>query len=78
MKTRKTASGLAGCFGKLGLIKVTCASRAFEYFGSFSPADAIVLGFDVEVAKAAIRAIDLGGTSDATRASFRDRGIVLK
>jgi nicotinamidase/pyrazinamidase len=44
----------------------------------YSAEDAKILGFDVTVIEAATRAIDLGGSADATRKSFAERGIVLR
>ena len=50
---------------------------AFDYCVRYSAEDAKALGFDVTVIEAATRAIDLGGTADATRKSFAERSITL-
>ncbi|NMD09431.1 MAG: isochorismatase family protein, partial [Phyllobacteriaceae bacterium] len=43
----------------------------------YSAEDAKALGFNVTVVERATRAIDLGGTADATHKSFAERGIML-
>lgn len=73
----KTPTGLGGYLKERGFRKVTCVGLAFDYCVRYSAEDAKTLGFDVDVIEAATRAIDLGGTADATRASFREKGIVL-
>ena len=74
----KTPTGLGGYLKERGFRKVTCVGLAFDYCVRYSAEDARALGFDVDVIEAATRAIDLGGTADATRQSFRAKGIVLK
>jgi len=59
------------------LTRVTCVGLAFDYCVRYSAEDAVSHGFDTFVIEKASRAIDLNGTADATRASFRDRGIKL-
>jgi nicotinamidase/pyrazinamidase len=73
----KTPTGLGGYLKERGFTKVTCVGLAFDYCVRYSAEDAKALGFDVTVIEAATRAIDLGGTADATRKSFAARGIVL-
>jgi nicotinamidase/pyrazinamidase len=73
----KTSTGLGGYLKERGLKKVICVGLAFDYCVRYSAEDAKQLGFDVEVIEAATRAIDLGGTADATRQSFAERGIRL-
>ena len=74
----KTPTGLGGYLKERGFKKVTCVGLAFDYCVRYSAEDAKALGFQVEVIEASTRAINLGGTADATKASFRERGIVLK
>lgn len=74
----KTPTGLGGYLRERGFTKVTCVGLAFDYCIRYSAEDAKMLGFEVEVIEAATRAIDLGGTADATRQSFREKGIMLK
>jgi nicotinamidase/pyrazinamidase len=73
----KTPTGLGGYLRERGFTKLTCVGLAFDYCVRYSAEDAKALGFDVTVIEAATRAIDLGGTADATRKSFAERGIVL-
>jgi nicotinamidase/pyrazinamidase len=73
----KTPTGLGGYLKERGFRKVALVGLAFDYCVRYSAEDAKVLGFDVEVVEAATRAIDLGGTADATRKSFAERGIAL-
>jgi nicotinamidase/pyrazinamidase len=73
----KTPTGLVGYLKERGFTKVTCVGLAFDYCVRYSAEDAKALGFEVTVIEAATRAIDLGGTADATRKSFAARGIVL-
>lgn len=74
----KTPTGLGGYLRERGFNKVTCVGLAFDYCVRYSAEDAKVLGFDVVVIEAATRAIDMGGTAEATRHSFKERGIHLK
>ena len=73
----KTPTGLGGYLKERGITKLTCVGLAFDYCVRYSAEDAKALGFDVSVIEAATRAIDLGGTADATRKSFAERGITL-
>ena len=73
----KTPTGLGGYLKERGFRKVAIVGLAFDYCVRYSAEDAKALGFEVTVVEAATRAIDLGGTSDATRQSFAERGIVL-
>lgn len=73
-----TPTGLGGYLKERGFRKITCVGLAFDYCVRYSAEDAKTLGFDVTVIEAACRAIDLGGTADATRKSFADRGITLE
>ncbi len=73
----KTPTGLGGYLKDRGFTKLTCVGLAFDYCVRYSAEDAKTLGFNVEVIEAATRAIDLGGTAEATRQSFAERAIIL-
>ncbi len=73
----QTPTGLGGYLKERGFKRVTFAGLAFDYCVRFSAEDAKALGFEVTVIEAATRAIDLGGTAEATRKSFSERGITL-
>ena len=73
----KTPTGLGGYLKERGFTHVTCVGLAFDYCVRYSAENAKALGFGVTVIEAATRAIDLGGSADATRKSFAERGIVL-
>lgn len=73
----KTPTGLGGYLRERGFTDVTLVGLAFDYCVRYSAEDAKALGFNVTVVERATRAIDLGGTADATRRSFAERGIVL-
>jgi nicotinamidase/pyrazinamidase len=73
----KTPTGLGGYLKERSFTKLTCIGLAFDYCVRYSAEDAKALGVDVTVIEAATRAIDLGGTADATRKSFAERGITL-
>jgi nicotinamidase/pyrazinamidase len=74
----KTPTGLGGYLKERGFSKVTLVGLAFDYCVRYSAEDAKSLGFETEVIEHATRAIDLGGTADATRKSFAGRGIALR
>jgi nicotinamidase/pyrazinamidase len=73
----RTPTGLGGYLKERGLSKITLVGLAFDYCVRYSAEDAKALGFDVTVVEHATRAIDLGGTAAATKASFAARGILL-
>ena len=74
----KTPTGLGGYLKERGFTKLTLVGLAFDYCVRYSAEDANALGFETEVIESATRAIDLGGTADATRKSFSTRGITLR
>ncbi len=74
----KTPTGLGGYLKERGFDKITLVGLAFDYCVRYSAEDAKSLGFDTEVIEHATRAIDLGGSADATRMSFAARGIALR
>ena len=73
----KTPTGLGGCLKERGFKRVVCVGLAFDYCVRYSAEDAKALGFDVTVIEDACRAIDLGGTAQATREAFTAQGIAL-
>ncbi len=73
----KTPTGLHGYLQERGLIDLTFVGLAFDYCVRYSAQDAKALGYHVTVIESLTRAIDLGGTAAATRASFFERGIRL-
>ena len=75
---RKTPTGLAGYLKERGFSKVKIVGLAFDFCVRYSAEDAQSLGFATEVIERATRAISLGGTVEATKKSFADRGIVLR
>jgi nicotinamidase/pyrazinamidase len=73
----KTPTGLGGYLKERGFTKAVFVGLAFDYCVRYSAEDAKSLGFHVEVIERLTRAIDLGGTAEATRKSFQERGISL-
>jgi nicotinamidase/pyrazinamidase len=73
----RTPTGLIGYLKERGFTQLTIVGLAFDYCVRYSAEDAKILGFDVTVIERATRAIDLGGTAEATRQSFASRGIHL-
>ena len=73
----KTPTGLGGYLRERRFTHVTCVGLAFDFCVRYSAEDARMLGFDTDVIEGACRAIDLGGSAEATRKSFAERGIVL-
>jgi nicotinamidase/pyrazinamidase len=74
----KTPTGLGGYLKERGFKKLTLVGLAFDYCVRYSAEDAQALDFEIEVIERATRAIDLGGSADATRKSFSERGIALR
>lgn len=73
----KTPTGLGGYLRERGVTRIALVGLAFDYCVRYSAEDAKTLGFETTVIEHATRAIDLGGTADATRKSFQERGIAL-
>lgn len=73
----KTPTGLAGYLRERGFSSVYLAGLAFDFCVRYSAEDARTLGFETFVIGSACRAIDLHGSAQATRESFRDKGISL-
>jgi len=74
---RATPTGLGGYLRERGIGKLTLAGLATDFCVAFSALDAVTLGFDVTVAMAGCRAIDLGGSLAAMTARMRDAGVRL-
>ena len=73
----KTPTGLGGYLKERGFTHVTRGGPLCHFCVRYSAEDARMLGFDTDVIEGACRAIDLGGSAEATRKSFAERGIVL-
>ncbi len=72
-----TATGLEGYLRSRGIARLVFVGLATDYCVAYSALDAARLGFAVEVAMAACRAIDLGGTLAVQEAAMRGAGITL-
>ena len=73
----KTPTGLGGYLAERGFKRVYFAGLAFDYCVRYSAEDAARLGFEALVISSACRAIDLNGSAQATRESFKSLGIAL-
>jgi nicotinamidase/pyrazinamidase len=72
-----TPTGLSGYLRERSFKRVFCAGLAFDFCVRYSAEDAVSQGFETVVIGDACRAIDLNGSADATRASFRKHGVKL-
>ncbi|HEX4409698.1 MAG TPA: bifunctional nicotinamidase/pyrazinamidase [Xanthobacteraceae bacterium] len=72
---RKTPTGLSGCLRERGVRRVFVAGLAFDFCVRYSAEDAHRENFAVAVIEDACRGIDLGGSVEATRASFQSLAI---
>jgi nicotinamidase/pyrazinamidase len=72
----KTPTGLAGYLRERGLVRVFLAGLALDFCVRYSAEDAHRSGFAVVVIEDACRAIDVGGSMDATHRSFAELAIV--
>ena len=72
---RKTKTGLAGYLRERGFERVFLAGLAFDFCVRYSAEDAHGDGFAVVVIEDACRAIDVGGSLEATRESLAARNI---
>jgi nicotinamidase/pyrazinamidase len=70
-----THTGLAGYLRERGFTHVFLAGLAFDFCVRFSAEDARREGFDVVVIEDGCRAIDLDGSAEATRTSFKQYSI---
>jgi nicotinamidase/pyrazinamidase len=71
-----TPTGLTGYLRERGFRRVFCVGLAYDFCVRYSAEDARRQGFEAIVIEEACRAIDLAGSVDATRQSFRDLGVV--
>lgn len=74
---RTTPTGLAGYLRERGFSRVVLVGLAFDYCVRYSAEDARKLGFDTVVIENACRAIDLNGSAEDTRRTFRTIGVEL-
>ncbi|AML50973.1 bifunctional nicotinamidase/pyrazinamidase [Falsihalocynthiibacter arcticus] len=72
-----TPTGLAGYLSARGITLVRLVGLATDYCVFYSALDAAGLGLDVEVDRAACRAIDLDGSLKAAEARMVSKGIKL-
>lgn len=73
----KTPTGLGGYLAERGFKRIYFAGLAFDYCVRYSAEDAARLGFEAIVINSACRAIDLNGSAELTRDSFKAHGIQL-
>lgn len=73
---RKTATGLHGYLQERGVRKVTLVGLATDFCVGFSAQDAAGLGYATTVLEGACRAIDLGGSLAAAKASTQAAGVI--
>jgi nicotinamidase/pyrazinamidase len=73
----QTPTGLAGYLHERGFKRVFCVGLAFDFCVRYSAEDARTHGFDAVVVENACRAIDLAGSADDTRKTFRQIGVEL-
>lgn len=74
---KSTKTGLAGYLRERGAVRLVMAGLALDFCVRYSAEDARRLGFEVVVVEDGCRAIDMGGSLAATRASFAEMGVEL-
>ncbi|MCC7059944.1 MAG: bifunctional nicotinamidase/pyrazinamidase [Burkholderiaceae bacterium] len=74
---RSTPTGLAGYLRERAFSRLFLCGLATDYCVAYSALDARRLGFEVVVLLDASRAIDLGGTLEASLQAMREAGVVL-
>ncbi len=74
---RATATGLAGYLRERGLGRAFLCGLALDFCVRYSAEDARRCGFEVAVIGDACRAIDTGGSLEATLGAFDDLGIPM-
>jgi nicotinamidase/pyrazinamidase len=72
---RVTRTGLAGYLRERGLERIFLAGLAYDFCIRYSAEDAKAAGFEVLVVEDACRAIDVGGSADATRRTLATLGV---
>ncbi len=75
---KSTKTGLAGYLRERGAVRLVMAGLALDFCVRYSAEDARRLGFEVVVVEDGCRAIDMGGSLAATRASFAELGVELR
>lgn len=73
----RTPTGLVGYLRERGLERLTLCGLATDFCVLYSALDGCRAGFEVSVATAACRGIDLGGSLDRALASMREAGVML-
>lgn len=73
----KTPTGLEGYLRSRGITAITLAGLATDFCVAYSALDAARLGFEVTVAMAACRAIDLNGSLGSAGVQMAEAGVVL-
>jgi nicotinamidase/pyrazinamidase len=74
---RRTPTGLAGYLRERGLERLTLCGLATDFCVAFSAIDASQTGFEVAVATAACRGIDIDGSLAAAMRSMSQAGVIL-
>ena len=72
-----TSTGLTGYLKQLGIKRVFCTGLAFDYCVRFTAEDAVKENFKTVVIEDACRAIDMDGSANAARESYKASGITL-
>lgn len=75
---KSTKTGLAGYLRERGAVRLVMVGLALDFCVRYSAEDARRLGFEVVVVEDGCRAIDIGGSLAATRASFAELGVELR
>ncbi len=75
---KSTKTGLAGYLRERGAVRLVMVGLALDFCVRYSAEDARRLGFEVVVVEDGCRAIDMGGSLAATRASFAELGVELR
>lgn len=75
---RITPTGLEGYLRTRNVRRLVLCGLATDFCVAYSAVDAARLGFEVEVALAACRAIDMDGSLDTALADMRAAGVTLK
>ena len=74
---RRTPTGLGGYLRERGFVRVILAGLATDFCVRYSAEDARKLGFEVVIVEDACRGIDLNGSLESARRSFRDVGAIM-
>jgi nicotinamidase/pyrazinamidase len=74
---QRTPTGLVGYLRERGLERLTLCGLATDFCVLYSALDGRRAEFEVSIATAACRGIDLGGSLDRALASMREAGVML-